>query len=210
MESIYLTPVLRSLTPARKNQKSTLESINLTPVLRSLTPVRINQKSTLESIYLIPVLRSLTPVTKNLRANQGSSKLDNLFCGKGSSVNFSDLRLLEYMLQSRESSWRFPPTLPTILNLSLINLKRSSGEQLKSLHFFGLSLGPLLNLDLYHLNCFCNTQSDQSAQVTIYGNQKHNYLNAIKAVQLMVGKQLLISTSLINPFGTLVIDQHNR
>ena len=64
--------------------------------------------------------------------------------------------------------------------------------------------------DLYHLNCFCHPQSDQSAQVIIYGNQKHNYLNVIKAVQLMVGKQLLISTSLINPFGTLIIDQHNR
>ena len=30
----------------------------------------------------------------------------------------------------------------------------------------------------------------QSAQVIIYGNQKHNYLNAIKAEQLMVGKEL--------------------
>ena len=50
----------------------------------------------------------------------------------------------------------------------------------------------------------------QSAQVIIYGNQKHSHLNAIKAVQLMVDKQLLISTSLINPFGTSVIDQHVR
>ena len=68
--------------------------------------------------------------------NQESRKLDNLFCGKGSSssVNYTNLRLLEYMLQSRESSWRFPSTytLQTILNLSLINLKRSSAEQLKT------------------------------------------------------------------------------
>ena len=49
----------------------------------------------------------------------------------------------------------------------------------------------------------------QSAQVIIYGNQKNNYLNAMKAVQLMVGKQLLISTS-INRSGTLIIDQHVR
>ena len=64
--------------------------------------------------------------------NQGSRKLDNLFCRKGSSVNYTNLRLLEYMLQSHESSWRFPTTLQTIPNLSLINLKRSSVEQLKT------------------------------------------------------------------------------
>ena len=57
-----------------------------------------------------------------------------------------------------------------------------------------------MNLNLYHLNCFCHPQSGQSAQVIIYGNQKHNYLNAIKALQLMVGKQLLISTSLKGKF----------
>ena len=39
---------------------------------------------------------------------------------------------------------------------------------------------------------------------------KNNYLNAIKAEQLMVGKELLVSTSLINPFGTSIIDQHFR
>ena len=50
----------------------------------------------------------------------------------------------------------------------------------------------------------------QSAQVIIYGNQKHNYLNAIKAEQFMVGKELLVSTSLINPFGTSIIDKHFR
>ena len=44
----------------------------------------------------------------------------------------------------------------------------------------------------------------------MYGNQKHNYLNAIKAEQLMIGKELLVSTSLINPFGTSIIDQHFR
>ena len=64
--------------------------------------------------------------------NQGSRKLDHLFCGKGSSVNHTNLRLLEYMLQSRESSWRFPSTLQTIMNLSLINLKRSSAEIFKT------------------------------------------------------------------------------
>ena len=31
----------------------------------------------------------------------------------------------------------------------------------------------------------------QYAQVIIYGNQKHNYLNTIKAEQSMAGKQLL-------------------
>ena len=50
----------------------------------------------------------------------------------------------------------------------------------------------------------------QSVQVIIYGNQNHNCLNEIEAVQLTVGKQLLISTSLINPFETSVIDQHVR
>ena len=64
--------------------------------------------------------------------NQGSRKLDHLFCGKGSSVNYTNLRLLGYMLQSRESSWRFPSTLQTIMNLSLINLKRSSAEIFKT------------------------------------------------------------------------------
>ena len=44
----------------------------------------------------------------------------------------------------------------------------------------------------------------------IYGNQKYNYLNTIKAEQLMIGKELLVSTSLINPFGTPIIDQHFR
>ena len=44
----------------------------------------------------------------------------------------------------------------------------------------------------------------------IYGNQKYNYLNAIKAEQLMAGKQLLISTLLINPFGTTNVHQHLR
>ena len=44
----------------------------------------------------------------------------------------------------------------------------------------------------------------------IYSNQRHNCLNAIKAEQLMAGKQLLISKLLINPFGTSVIDQHVR
>ena len=47
----------------------------------------------------------------------------------------------------------------------------------------------------------------QSAQVIIYVNQNHSCLNAIKAEQLMVGKQLLISTSLMNPSGTSIIDQ---
>ena len=50
----------------------------------------------------------------------------------------------------------------------------------------------------------------QSAQVVIYGNQKHNYVNAVKAEQLLVCEQLLVSTSFINPFETSVIDQHVR
>ena len=41
--------------------------------------------------------------------------------------------MLEYMLQSRESSWRFPSTLQTILNLLLINLERSSAKQLRAI-----------------------------------------------------------------------------
>ena len=47
------------------------------------------------------------------------------------SFHFIHLRLPEYMFQSRESSWRFPSTLQTILNLLLINLKRSAANQLK-------------------------------------------------------------------------------
>ena len=35
----------------------------------------------------------------------------------------------------------------------------------------------------------------------MYGNQKHNYLNAIKDEQLMVDKQLLIRTSLKAQLG---------
>ena len=52
----------------------------------------------------------------------------------------------------------------------------------------------------------------QSAQVISlqYDNQKRNYLNATKAAQSMVGRQLLVSTSLINPSGTSIIDQHVR
>ena len=34
-----------------------------------------------------------------------------------------ELRVPEYMLQSRESSWGFPSTLQTFLNLSLVNVK---------------------------------------------------------------------------------------
>ena len=39
--------------------------------------------------------------------------------------------MFEYMLQSRESSWGFPSTLQTVLNLLLVNVKRSSAEQIK-------------------------------------------------------------------------------
>ena len=41
----------------------------------------------------------------------------------------------------------------------------------------------------------------------MYGNEKQNDLSAIKAEQLMAGKQLFISKLLTNPFGTLIIDQ---
>ena len=54
---------------------------------------------------------------------------------------------------------------------------------------FGLSLGPLLNLDLYDFNCLFDPRSDSIS--TGNDNQKHNYLNTIKAEQLMAGKQLL-------------------
>ena len=47
-------------------------------------------------------------------------------------------------------------------------------------------------------------------QVTIYGNQKHNHLNAIKAEPLMAGKQLFISKLLINPFEILIIENGSR
>ena len=51
----------------------------------------------------------------------------------------------------------------------------------------------------------------QSAQVIIYVNKKkHENPNAIKAEQLTVRKQFLISTSLINPSGTSISDQHVR
>ena len=50
----------------------------------------------------------------------------------------------------------------------------------------------------------------QSAQIIICSNQKHIYLNAIKAEQLMVCKQLLVSISFINPFETSTIDQQVR
>ena len=68
----------------------------------------------------------------------------------------------------------------------------------------------LLNLDLYHFNCLCHPQSDSisAGNYLIYGNQKHNYLNTMKAEQLMVGKKRFVSTSLINSFGTSIIDQH--
>ena len=42
------------------------------------------------------------------------------------------LRMLEYMLQSRESSWRFPSTLQTILDLLLINLKKILSKAIKN------------------------------------------------------------------------------
>ena len=42
------------------------------------------------------------------------------------------LRIFEYMLQSLESSWGFPSNLQTILNLLLVNVKRSSAEQIKT------------------------------------------------------------------------------
>ena len=72
-----------------------------------------------------------------------------------------------------------------------------------------------MNLDLYHFNCRSHPKSDLSmviktAQVIIYGNQNHNYLNAIKPEQLMAGKQLLISKLLMNPSGRSIIDQHVR
>ena len=44
----------------------------------------------------------------------------------------TSLRMLEYMLQSREPSWKFPSTLQTILNLVLINLQGSWAKQLKT------------------------------------------------------------------------------
>ena len=82
----------------------------------------------------------------------------------------------------------------------------------KSVHLFWLFLGPLWNLDLYHFNCLCDPQNDflSTGIYGIYGNQKHNYLNVIKAEQLMAGTQLLVSKLLIHPFGTPIIDQHVR
>ena len=46
----------------------------------------------------------------------------------------------------------------------------------------------------------------QSVQVIVYGNQEQNYPHATKAEQFRAGKQLLISASLINSFGTSIID----
>ena len=42
------------------------------------------------------------------------------------------LRMFEYMLQSHESSWGFPSTLCITLNLLLVNVKKSSAEQIKT------------------------------------------------------------------------------
>ena len=67
---------------------------------------------------------------------------------------------------------------------------------------FWLSLRPLLKLDFYHFNCLCDPQSDLIRAGNYLRKSKTQCLNAIKAEQLMAGKQLLISTSLINPFGT--------
>ena len=103
--------------------------------LNQFKPIQTNSFSfdnSMSRIFYFTLLTEFISMHDDTHQNQGSRKLDNLFCGKGSSVNYTNLSLLEYMLQSHESSWRFPSTLQTILNLSLINLKRSSVEQLKT------------------------------------------------------------------------------
>ena len=52
--------------------------------------------------------------------------------------------MFEYMLQLRESSWGFLSTLQNILNLLLVNVKRSSAEinEIKCFEF-GSILGDL-------------------------------------------------------------------
>ena len=62
---------------------------------------------------------------------------------------------------------------------------------------FWLSLRPLLKLDFYHFNCLCDPQSDLIRAGNYLQKSKTQYLNAIKAEQLMADKQLLISTPLI-------------
>ena len=47
-------------------------------------------------------------------------------------IKIVTLRMLECMLQSRESSWRFPSTLQTILNLLLINLEKILSKAIKN------------------------------------------------------------------------------
>ena len=79
---------------------------------------------------------------------------------------------------------------------------------LRSVHFILAQSGTSIEFTPLSFLLPLSSSVIQSAQVIIYGNQKHNYLNSIKAEQLMVGKKLLVSTSLINPFGTSIIDQH--
>ena len=66
----------------------------------------------------------------------------------------------------------------------------------KSLHFILAQSGTSIEFRPLSFKLLLSSPVTQSAQVIICGNKKHNYLNAIKAEQLMVGKQLPISTSL--------------
>ena len=47
-------------------------------------------------------------------------------------LSFASLRMFEYMLQSHESSWGFPSTLETILNLLLVNVKKILSKAIKN------------------------------------------------------------------------------
>ena len=62
--------------------------------------------------------------------------------------------MLEYMLQSRESSWRFPSTLQTILSLLLINLRTTVPFVTAHLEILHCTHHPVIpKSDLYFTFC---------------------------------------------------------
>ena len=80
----------------------------------------------------------------------------------------------------------------------------------KSVHFILAQSETTIEIGFLSFYLPLCPQSDLIRAGNCLRKSKTQHLNAIKAVQLMAGKQLLISTSLINPFGTLIIDQHSR
>ena len=56
----------------------------------------------------------------------------------------------------------FLPPPPAIIGVSrtVQNRVNCGCAKVKSIHYILVSLGPLLNLDLYHFNCLCHPQSN--------------------------------------------------